>query len=636
MFAFLEPWRCPRDGKSADRPTLKAGWLSAAPPAGSPEGCENAQSADAGEDVETSATSRSVTPVTPGDCPAHKRHRRPASALTARGSPAKRPSSAPRPWHRRPGRKPERVLYGGESAGCRLIHHARRPLSAMSGSTCDTEDDVKERVVAFGREDADRAGVARMIMVMKRVHDAAQAAKTPAEDCQGGDGDSQPSRPGSRRDSSRRRASCESMFQSCLKTSRKIPPPTFNRRDAPRLSEERPSAQMPGPEDALLADLEVEETLKGKGIADYVTEGSAEARRGSAVVRHIQSKLHKDAKHFHMIYAPHPEVDNVDLYSESKGPYVSAITCPPNAHLATGYDSRTSTPMTVQTDEQRIDIPRPPARPQTPGRYHAEQRGKPVLVPPYRSPTPTEMESLFDQPEKNPPKFNVATIRRWFNSIDTAKRGKISRRQLLFSLIGNQKLLSFFCTADFLKAGKTLQRTRGSDSLAESEKALGLIQGQDGLWYTKEEWENRLYAMRRGLDLLDRIHDEWLTLKNLNTGRRHSLGKEGMDSETRSFVFDEFVYYFKSQDLLAEYVTQPELNWNFKRSPIEAALKGIEQDEDQSAVDTDECATPVERSLSKISCLPSLSSISPIPQAAASPVLGQAPSTPGELVYLNE
>lgn len=594
MSGFLDPFRCPRGGKSADRPSLKAGWLAAAPLVGdqaTPKDCQIRETVVAGDDC-------LAVPSRPG------------SAQIARRSPTGRPGSAPqRPWRRRPesGNKCGRMLLGGESAGQSLLMNQRRPLSAR-GDSKDMEDGnmVQERVLACNPADrsasADRAQVSRMIMVLSRITSqqasqariASQTEATEDEDLFG----------------YMPRCSVkkyESMFQSCLRSSRR----SIYNEEMPHFSEERHAGHVQSSEDAL-ADLEVEETLKAKGIEDHPADDDIYPHgRRSALVREIHSNLQQDAKHFNMIYASHPEVDTVDLDAETKNPYVSAIPCPPSTPYITGYDSRTSTPVTSQNEDIRMDIPRPPARPSTPGRYCVEIRGTPPLVPPYRSPSPAEIEPAM----LNHPKFSVATIRRWFDCVDKAKNGRISRRQLLFALNGNRSIYNVFCAADIYKAH--IEKTSRAITPCGREEFKGI----DGVWYSKEDWEMRIIFMRRGIDALDRLHEEWMASKHLTT-------PAGKRSVARSFVFEEFISYFKSQDLLAEYATQPSLNWNYDSTPTQddvdskrwkhrQALPAGDGQETLLA-DSAEEKVPEDGSWTPSMMIPALEAISPTPNAASS------------------
>merc|ERR1740123_35855 len=178
-------------------------------------------------------------------------------------------------------------------------------------------------------------------------------------------------------------------------------------------------------------------------LAQPQRKAAEERPQANPIVEQIHNHLQRDAEHFAMIYAAHPEVDEVDL------PRPRTVITPPCTYWSTSSrpSSRSETPV------YEPDAPPPPPLPRPPqgsvsmaARYNATIRGTLALEPLYRSssstPTPgwigaegnrvsPETASCDEERPPSPRRFNVETITRWWNEIDeiseTVKRERSLR-----------------------------------------------------------------------------------------------------------------------------------------------------------------------------------------------------------------
>jgi len=333
-------------------------------------------------------------------------------------------------------------------------------------------------------------------------------------------------------------------------------------------------------------------------LAQPQRKAAEERPQANPIVEQIHNHLQRDAEHFAMIYAAHPEVDEVDL------PRPRTVITPPCTYWSTSSrpSSRSETPV------YEPDAPPPPPLPRPPqgsvsmaARYNATIRGTLALEPLYRSssstPTPgwigaegnrvsPETASCDEERPPSPRRFNVETITRWWNEIDVNRVGKISRRDLLFALNGSPKLFNFFCAPQLLRC--ELEDERGSPDAAdedEEECRRSLVDDPtnpdgEGAAY-RAAFQRKLLVLRRSLDVLDEISETVKRERSLRVRRESKV----LNIRSRQFDFEKIMRYFKEQGMLLQYRVAVDRNYRDELQSLPLRKSEVTSEENVNNVD---------------------------------------------------
>lgn len=296
-----------------------------------------------------------------------------------------------------------------------------------------------------------------------------------------------------------------------------------------------------------------------------------DSRCTSPAIEDVQSRLALDATRFEKKYNCPSQLDRLSLYrgpsSRSPSPPVSRIASPsdhlrdPAIQACGVLEWRPETPHLNYEEDVVLTVeqPGPPSNLDSHGSYHVEQR-PPNLLPPY---TTASLE-LTNHSEQCP-KFNVSTIRRWFDIVSLGN-GVVRRRQLILALNENEDIFCVFCGAELHKHIRSVEKTEGKRSAWNKWKL------------TEASFDLRVMMLRRGLEVLDRIDWEW---KQCHKDTRESRGRRSLSkgSMSRKLAFEVFLTYFKYMDMLLECNDTENLNWNWSVFRSKDIAKGMSPEE---------------------------------------------------------
>lgn len=282
-----------------------------------------------------------------------------------------------------------------------------------------------------------------------------------------------------------------------------------------------------------------------------------DSRCTSPTIEEIQMNLAMDATRFEKKYSCAANVDQLNLYrgpsSRSPSPQASRMASPednlrdPEIQVFAIPEWRPETPQLNYGEDVVLTVqqPGPPANLETHGTYHLVPK-TPDVKPPY---TTVALDLVPTNDTEQCPKFNVSTVRRWFDIVSLGT-GVVRRRQLLLALYENEDIFCVFCGAELHKHIRSIEKTEGRRPASNRWKL------------TEASFDIRQAMMRRGLEVLDRIDWEW---KQSHRDNRESRGRRltSRGSMSRKMAFEVFLTYFKYMDMLLEYNDTPNLNWNW-------------------------------------------------------------------------